>query len=144
MWAGNTNLSARLEEQVANTVEITRDNFEDQVKEGIVVVDWWATWCGPCRAFAPVFERVAAKHPDVVFGKVNTEEQRELAAEFQINAIPTLMIIRDGVMLFNRAGMVPQGALEDIVAQVKDLDMDEVRRKIAEEEQARRPAAAAS
>ena len=129
---------------MANTVEITRDNFEDQVKEGIVVVDWWATWCGPCRAFAPVFERVAAKHPDVVFGKVNTEEQRELAAEFQINAIPTLMIIRDGVMLFNRAGMVPQGALEDIVAQVKDLDMDEVRRKIAEEEQARRPAAAAS
>jgi len=129
---------------VANTVEITRDNFEDQVKEGIVVLDWWATWCGPCRAFAPVFERVAAKHTDVVFGKVNTEEQRELAAEFQINAIPTLMIIRDGVMLFNRPGMVPQGALEDIVAQVKDLDMDEVRRKIAEEEEARRPAAAAS
>ena len=129
---------------MANTVEITRDNFEDQVKEGIVVLDWWATWCGPCRAFAPVFERVAAKHTDVVFGKVNTEEQRELAAEFQINAIPTLMIIRDGVMLFNRPGMVPQGALEDIVAQVKDLDMDEVRRKIAEEEEARRPAAAAS
>lgn len=137
-------MAAQLEEQVANTVEITRDNFEDQVKEGIVVLDWWATWCGPCRAFAPVFERVAAKHTDVVFGKVNTEEQRELAAEFQINAIPTLMIIRDGVMLFNRPGMVPQGALEDIVAQVKDLDMDEVRRKIAEEEEARRPAAAAS
>ena len=127
---------------MANTVEITRDNFEDTVKQGTVVLDFWATWCGPCRAFAPVFDRVAAKHPDVTFGKVNTEEQRELAAEFQINAIPTLMVIRDGVLIFNRAGMVPQGALEDIVAQVQGLDMDEVRQKIADAES--KPQAAAA
>jgi thioredoxin 1 len=127
---------AQVEDNVANTVEITRDNFEDHVKQGTVVLDWWATWCGPCMAFAPIFERVAAKHPDVVFGKVNTEEQRQLAAEFQIHAIPTLMVIRDGVLIFNRPGMVPQGALEDIIAQVEALDMDEVRRKIAEAESA--------
>jgi thioredoxin 1 len=134
---------AQLEEIVANTVKITRDNFEEHVKEGTVVLDWWATWCGPCLAFAPVFERVAAKHPDVVFGKVNTEEQRELATQFQIHAIPTLMVIRDGVLIFNRPGMVAQGALEDIVAQVEALDMDEVHRKIAEAEAAQPRAAAA-
>jgi thioredoxin 1 len=114
---------------MARIVEITRDNFETKVKEGTVVLDWWAPWCAPCLAFAPVFERVADKHPDVVFGKVNTDEQQELAAEFQIRAIPTLMVIRDRIRLLNQPGMVPQDTLEDILAQVKALDMDEVRRK---------------
>jgi thioredoxin 1 len=115
--------------------EITRDNFEETVKSGTVVIDWWAPWCRPCLVFAPVFERVANKNPDVTFGKINTEQQRELAAEFQINAIPTLMVIRDGVLLYSRPGMVPQGALEDIIAQTQALDMDEVRKKIEEEEE---------
>jgi thioredoxin 1 len=119
------------------TVEITRDNFEQTVEKGTVVIDWWAPWCGPCRAFAPVFERVASQHPDVTFGKVNTQDQPELAAEFRIHAIPTLMVIRDRVLLLSRPGMVPQAALEDIVAQAQALDMEEVRRKIDAEEQER-------
>ena len=126
-----------------DTVEITRDNFEDTVKQGIVLLDWWAPWCAPCRAFAPVFERAAKNHPDIVFGKVNTEEQQHLAAQFQIRSIPTLTVIRDGVMLLSQPGMLPPAALEDVIQQVEGLDMEEVRSKIEAEKQKGSPAVAA-
>ena len=117
-----------------STVEITQENFKETVGKGIVVLDWWAEWCGPCRAFAPIFEKVAGKNPDVVFGKVNTEEQQALAAQFGIRSIPTLMVFRDNVLLLAQPGMLPEAALKEVVQKVRDLDMDEVRRQIAEEE----------
>lgn len=102
--------------------------------EGILLIDFWAPWCAPCRAFGPIYEKVSDKHPDITFGKVNTEAEPALGAGFGIRSIPTLMIFRDGVMLFQQAGMLPEAALEDLIAQVRALDMDEVRAKIAEEE----------
>jgi thioredoxin len=117
------------------TVKITASNFVETIKQGkIVLFDWWAPWCGPCRAFGPIYERVAAKHPDAVFGKINTEEEPELANQFGIRSIPTLMIFRDETLLFARPGMVPEKALEDLIEQAERLDMEEVRRKIAAEE----------
>jgi len=113
------------------TVDVTEQSFEGLVKTGIVFLDFWASWCGPCRAFAPVYEKVAEQHPEVVWGKVDTEAQQRLAASFGIRAIPTLMIFRDGVALFSNAGTVPAEALEDLLKQVQALDMDEVRRDIA-------------
>jgi thioredoxin 1 len=113
------------------TVQITEKTFDSTVKQGIVVLDFWAAWCGPCRAFAPTFEAAAARHPDVVFGKVNTEEEPRLASAFAIRAIPTLAVLRDGVLLALQPGMVPAAGLDELVKKVRALDMDEVQKSIA-------------
>jgi thioredoxin 1 len=115
------------------TVELTKDNFEEVAGgSDMVLVDFWAEWCGPCRWFAPVFEQAAERHGDVVFGKVDTEAQPELAATFGIMSIPTLMIIRDKVVLYAQPGALPEPALEDLIAKARAVDMDEVRRRVAE------------
>ncbi len=116
-----------------STVELTKDTFEETVTaDGIVLVDFWAAWCGPCRQFAPVYERVSAANPDLVFGKVDTEDQPELAGAFDIRSIPTLSIFRDGVMIFSQPGALPEAALVDLIGQARALDMDAVRAQIAE------------
>jgi thioredoxin 1 len=112
------------------TVKITNDTFADTMdKGGLVLLDWWAPWCGPCRAFSPVYERVAAANPDAVFGKINTEEERELAELFEIRSIPTLMIIRDKVLLFSEPGMLSEKALVELLAKVRAVDVEAIRRE---------------
>jgi thioredoxin 1 len=115
-------------------VELTKENFEQVVtSNATVIVDYWAPWCGPCKGFAPVFERVAEQHPDVVFAKVNTDEEQEIAAHFQIRSIPTLMVCREKIIVFAQPGALPQNAFEQVVTKAKALDMEEVRAQIKEE-----------
>lgn len=119
------------------TVELSNENFENTINDNnLVLVDFWAAWCGPCRNFAPVYERASEKHPDVTFGKVNTEEQRELAQTFQIRSIPTLMIFREQIIIFSQAGSLPEQALTEIIEKAKNLDMDLVRAEIAKQQDA--------
>lgn len=118
------------------TVEITKENFTETVKEGTVFLDFWAEWCGPCRQFAPTFEKASDEHEDVVFGKIDTEAETELAQSFQIMSIPTLMVFRDGIKIFEQAGALPPSALEDLIEQAEKLDMDAVRAQIAEQQAA--------
>jgi thioredoxin len=116
----------------AGTVELTEQNFETTLaKEGILIIDFWAEWCGPCKAFAPVFEAAAEKHPDIVFAKVDTEAQQGLAAAFEIRAIPTLAVFRDGILLGSNAGALPAAALESVIEQVRGLDMAKVKADVA-------------
>jgi thioredoxin 1 len=123
-----------------STQTLTTDNFEATVLgSDTVLVDFWASWCGPCRMFAPIFEQASERHPNLVFGKVDTEDQQELAESFGIRSIPTLMIFREGVLLFSQPGALPEAALEDLIAQVGALDMDEVRAQIADAEAAAQP-----
>lgn len=114
------------------TVNITQATFRDTVKQsGLVLVDWWAPWCGPCRMFGPIFERVSQKHPEATFAKINTEAEPALAQSFEISSIPTLMVIRDGVLLMKQPGMLPEAALENVIQQALALDMDQVRKESA-------------
>jgi thioredoxin 1 len=117
------------------TVEITKDNFEEVVtKNSMVILDFWASWCGPCKAFAPAFEATSEKYPDVVFGKINTEEQQELAGHFQIRSIPNVMLFREQIVLFSQPGAMPPAGIDSVIEQAKALDMDKVRAEIAESE----------
>jgi len=111
------------------TRELTTADFAEATKEGIVLIDFWASWCGPCLRFAPVYEKVSERHPDITFAKVDTEAEQALAMEFDIRSIPTLMAVREGVLVFSQAGALPEQALESLITQVRALDMDEVRAK---------------
>jgi thioredoxin 1 len=119
------------------TIDLTSDAFEATVlSDGIVLVDFWAEWCGPCKSFAPVFEAASEQHPDISFTKIDTEAEQQIAGALEIRSIPTLMIFRDGVQLLSQPGALPARALEDIIEQVKALDMDEVRAELAKEQAA--------
>ncbi|MDX8382338.1 MAG: thioredoxin [Ghiorsea sp.] len=120
------------------TVELTAVNFEEKVSSSaITIIDFWAPWCGPCKAFGPTYEEVSKYHPDVMFAKVNTEAEQALGAQFNIRSIPTLMVIRDNIVIFSQAGALGKSALEDLVSQIKEVDMDEVRASVAKEQAAK-------
>jgi len=116
------------------TINLTKETFETIITENsTIIIDFWASWCGPCKAFAPTFEDVSEEHPDIIFAKVNTEEQRELAGHFGIRSIPTLAVFRDQIMLYKEAGALPKPGLQDLISKIKELDMDEVRKQVAEQ-----------
>ena len=117
-----------------STIDVTEDTFQETVtQDGIVFVDAWADWCGPCKQFAPTYEKASEKHTDVTFAKLDTEANQQLASALEIQAIPTLMAFRDGILIYQNAGALPPAAFDDLIQQVKDLDMDDVRRQIAEQ-----------
>lgn len=120
-----------------STTQITKETFNDTINNNnIVLVDWWAEWCGPCRSFAPVFEEASGKHPDIVFGKIDTEAQPELSAMARITSIPTIMAFREGVLIFSQPGALPASSLEELIGKVRELDMEEVHAALATDEQA--------
>ena len=117
------------------TIELTKDNFDEIVGgNDFVIIDFWADWCGPCKNFAPIYESVSEQHEDVVFAKVNTEEQQELAGHFQIRSIPTLMIFREQIIIFAQPGMLPESSFQELIGKAKELDMEQVRKDIAEQQ----------
>jgi thioredoxin 1 len=119
------------------TVELTQTNFEDTISNNdLVLIDFWAPWCGPCRSFAPIYEQVSQKYPSVLFAKVNTDQEQALAGNFNIRSIPTLMIFREQIIIFSQAGSLPASALEEVIKKALELDMDVVREEIAKQEQA--------
>ena len=115
------------------TVQVTEETFKDTVQQGIVLIDFWAAWCGPCRMFAPIFEEASERHPDVVFAKVDTDAEQNLAAGFRVQSIPTLAVLRDGILLGSQPGVMPPEVIDDVIRPVKELDMDAVRREIEAE-----------
>jgi len=118
------------------TIKLTKDNFNEIVESNdITIIDFWAEWCGPCKQFGPIFEKVSNEYEDIAFGKVNTEEEQELAGYFQIRSIPTTIIIREGVIVFSQPGMLPEEGLKDIISQVKALDMEQVKKEVEEQAQ---------